>query len=162
MNLIAHSVYTEKSARGIYSNKYGDKKQWYYMYTTDVRCPKLPTKDDFYPSNIKDFVTWQAVENTTTASSQPQSNNNNNEQAKKSEEVRRQTCFDQKEVFKIFMPKGTVFEDYSDPGKACLEAMAERRHNCHQGFHAGWYTAVHGGEKHKDDASTFEQKLNSV
>ena len=125
MNLIAHGVYTEESSRGIYSNKYGDNKQWYYMYTEDVRCPEPPTIDGFYPSNIKDFDTRQAVENTSTASSQSQSNNNNNDQAKKSEEVRRQTCFDQKEVFKIFMPKGTKFEDYDDPGKACLEAMAE-------------------------------------
>lgn len=125
MNLIAHGVYTEESSRGIYSNKYGDNKQWYYMYTEDVRCPEPPTIDGFYPSNIKDFDTRQAVENTSTASSQSQSNNNNNDQAKKSEEVRRQTCFDQKEVLKIFMPKGTKFEDYDDPGKACLEAMAE-------------------------------------
>jgi hypothetical protein len=46
---------------------------------------------------------------------------------KTSEEIQKQSCFDQKEVFKVFMPQGSVYEEYSDPGKACLEAMTERR-----------------------------------
>jgi hypothetical protein len=54
------------------------------------------------------------------------------------------------------MPKGTVFEDYSDPGKACLEAMTERRHNCMLGLHENWYHAVLGGDE-RSEASTHEQ-----
>jgi hypothetical protein len=50
--------------------------------------------------------------------------------AKKSEDIRKQTCFDRKEVFQIFMPQGSAFAEFSDPGKACLEAITERRHNC--------------------------------
>jgi hypothetical protein len=49
-----------------------------------------------------------------------------------------------------------VYEEYSDPGKACLEAMTERRHNCMLGLHENWYHAVLGGDE-RSEASTHEQ-----
>ena len=62
------------------------------------------------------------------------------------------------------MPQGSVFEEYSDPGKACLEVMTEKRHNCMLGLHENWYHAVLGGDE-RSEASTHEQhkiKMKSI
>jgi len=149
INQIAQIVYNDKSESGIYSNRYGRDEQMYYLYTKEDKCPenKQP-KDDVFPiSNIKDFVPqMEEVQVDDTNNNNDESNNNNTQKQqqqqqlhseqlahqnssgpKTSEEIQKQTCFYQKEVFKVFMPQGSVYEEYSDPGKACLEAMTERR-----------------------------------
>lgn len=57
MNLTVQDEYNAKSDGGFYANRWGNKNEWYYLYTKKDKCPNPPTTDgNFYPSNIKNFV----------------------------------------------------------------------------------------------------------
>jgi len=144
---VAQNDYQSSSSNGIYRNRHGETKQWYFLFTKNERCPLQPTHTTFYFSNIRDFVDDVPNIGNNISSSREQ---------KKSDAIRNESTFAQKETFKKFMPLDCVFEAYDNPEEAVKERLAQTKRMCEKGIRH-WYEAVQGATA-GTETTTYYQK----
>jgi hypothetical protein len=117
----------KSSENGVYANQYGTTKQWYYLFTTDKSCPNVPTKNTFNFSNMNEFI---RSSNNNSSSSSSNGINNNSGERKKSDVIRDESCFVDKKIFNLFMPKECIFEEYINPEEAVRETLVRIKRVC--------------------------------
>lgn len=103
---------------------------------------------------MNEFI--RSSNNNSTSSSSSNGINNNSGERKKSDVIRDESCFVDKKIFNLFMPKECIFEEYINPEEAVRETLVRIKRVCEKGM-LRWYNAVQGGTL-QTEATLYCQK----